>query len=202
MHLKAGGKSFRTSDGRTLLLRPLNPLDATALLKFASAMYDEKKVNRNLGLVSFDREATMAEEREFLSEIVRGMNRKETVSVAAFAGNSLVGHCNIKRRMRRDVLHAGNLGIAVLDGYRGVGLGEELMREALLQARKMGMWLIQLTVFANNFTAAGLYRKMGFRKAGVVPNKMLRDGRYLDEVIMYADLRTIDKSTSRRRRKS
>jgi len=35
------------------------------------------------------------------------MKRKETVTGAAFDGRKLVGHCNIERRMRKDVAHAG-----------------------------------------------------------------------------------------------
>lgn len=170
-------------------LRPLNACDTPSLLKFANAMFDEKKVNRDLGLVSFDRQSAMAEEREFLSELVRGMKRKEMVSVTAFDGNRLVGHCNVKRRLRGDVMHACTLGVAVLNGYRGVGLGEKLMGEVLCQAGQMGIWLVQLTVFANNPVAIGLYSKMGFRKAGVIPNKVVRDGKQLNEVIMYADAR-------------
>lgn len=193
---------FRTSDGRSIALRNFGPRDAPSLLEFANAMFDEKEANPDLGVVSFDRQATLAEEREFLSEMIRGLRRKETVSVAAFDGKRLVGHCNIKRRMRSDVMHAGTLGIVVLDGYRGVGLGERLMSEALLQARQIGVWLVQLTLFENNAAAAGLYRKVGFRKAGVIPDKIVRNGRHLDEVIMYADLRATDKSSSRRRRKS
>jgi len=198
----ARSASFRTSDGRSLLLRPFGPRDAPALLHFANAMFDEKRTNRDLGVVSFDKEPTMAEEREFLSEMIRGRERKEVVSVAAFDGIRLVGHCSIKRRMRSDVMHAGTLGIAVLDRYRGVGLGEELMREALLHARRIGISLVQLTVFGNNSVATGLYAKIGFRRAGAIPGKIVRDGRQLDEVIMYADLRAIDKSSSQPRRKS
>jgi len=194
--------SFETSDGRLVTLRSLNPLDTRAILEFANALYEEKRANRDLGLVAFDRQPTVAEEREFLSEIVRGRKRNKVVSVAAFHGKRLVGHCDIRRGTREDVLHAGTLGIAVLRGYRGVGIGEKLMNEALMWARQAGIWLVQLTVFANNSVATGLYRKTGFRKAGVIPNKMARDGRHFDEVIMYVDLRGIDKSTSRGRRKS
>ena len=85
----ARSASFRTSDGRSLLLRPFGPRDAPALLHFANAMFDEKRTNRDLGVVSFDKEPTMVEEREF-------KERKEVVSVTAFDGRRLVGHCNIK----------------------------------------------------------------------------------------------------------
>jgi len=200
--LRTRSQSFRTSDGRSVTLRPLAPRDAPALVGFANAMAEEKKVNRDLGVVSFDRRATTAEEKRFLSETLKGMKRKETVSVAAFDGNRLVGHCDIRRRMRDDVMHAGTLGITVLDGYRGVGLGEKLMSEALLRAWRRGIRLVQLTVFSNNSVARALYGKMGFREVGVIPGKVVRDGKPLDEVIMYAEFRRTDKSTPRPRQKS
>jgi len=53
--------SFKTTDGRWLRLRPFHRLDAPALLEFANAMFDEKKVNRDLGIISFDRRPTVAE---------------------------------------------------------------------------------------------------------------------------------------------
>ena len=88
------------------------------------------------------------------------------------------------------------------DGYRGVGLREKLMSEALLRARGIGISLVQLAVFGNNSVTTGLYARMGFRRSGAIPGKTVRDGRQLDEVTMYADLRAIDKSSSQPRRKS
>jgi hypothetical protein len=46
------------------------------------------------------------------------------VSVAAFDGKRFVGHYDIRRRTREDVMQAGTLGIAALGGYRGVGPGD------------------------------------------------------------------------------
>jgi len=50
-------------------------------------------------------------------------------------------------------------------------------------------------VFSNNERAMHLHEKVAFRKFGVVPNKILRNGRSMDEVQMYVDLRGSDKST-------
>ncbi len=183
-----------------MTLRPLRSGDLRAVLRFAKSMADEKRVDRDLGLISFDRRPSSAEEKRFLDGIVSGRRRKEVVSVVAFDGNKLVGHCDIRRRMADDVMHAGTLGITVLRGYRGFGIGGMLVREALEEAQRMGIWLVQLTVFSKNRRAVGLYRKMGFRRAGIIPNKMMRDGRLLDEMIMYADLRGSDKSPTDSRR--
>jgi hypothetical protein len=46
------------------------------MLKFANALVKEKKTNRDLGIVSFDRRLTKKEEREFLEELIKGMDGK------------------------------------------------------------------------------------------------------------------------------
>ncbi len=200
MGLLGNRRTFATTDGRRVTLRPLLRRDLPAVLAFANSMVDEKRVNRDLGLVAFDRRMTLNEERGFLDGIISGRRRKEGLSIAAFDGSKLVGHCDVRRRMADDVKHAGTLGITVLRGYRGVGIGEMLLSEALGEAERIGIWLVQLTVFSKNRPAIGLYRKMGFRKVGIIPGKMMRDGTPLDEMIMYADLRGSDKSTTKSRR--
>lgn len=187
---------FRTSDGRLVVLRPLRTGDLDPLVRFANAMVKEKKANRDLGVVTFDRRLTRREERKFLDAIVVGVRKKEVVSLGAFVGGEVVGHCDVSRREPSDLRHTGVLGIVLAEGHRGVGIGERLMAEVLGEAARIGVWLVELRVFSINGPAIHLYEKMGFRRVGVVPNKMLRDGRGLDEVVMYADLRGSDKSTS------
>lgn len=180
---------FRATDGSQVLLRVLRRSDLGALLKFANALVAEKKVNRKLGIVSFDKRMTKKEERKFLNTVIDGVAKKQIVSLAAFVDGKLVGHCDLRRRRLKDVSHTGVLGVVILDGYRGIGVGERLIAEVLHEAAQNGIWLVELTVFAMNEAAIHLYEKIGFRRVGLVPNKMLRDGRHLDEIAMYADLR-------------
>jgi RimJ/RimL family protein N-acetyltransferase len=100
----------------------------------------------------------------------------------------MVGNCDITGRKLKDVRHTGVLGIAIIDGYRGVGLGEQMIRAALNQATKIGIWLVELEVFANNERARQLYSKIGFKKVGTVPKKIQRNGKLIDEVVMYIHL--------------
>ena len=190
---------FKTSDDRPVILRTLLRSDLDAMMKFANIMVREKRTNRDLGIVSFDKRMTRKDERKFLSMLIDGVRNKEVVSIGAFADGRLVGHCDVRRRKPRDERHTGVLGIVILDGYRGVGVGQRLMTAAMNETRRIGVWLVELTVFSTNEPAIHLYEKMGFRRVGVVPNKMLRDGRHLDEVAMFADLRGTDKSTSKGR---
>ena len=62
------------------------------------------------------------------------------------------------------------LGIAVRDGLSGQGLGGEVMRYAIDEARKEGAGAIELTTHAANIRAQALYEKHGFRCIGPTKN--------------------------------
>ena len=180
---------FSTRDGRTVTLRPFTSTDVDALLRFANSIVREKKENRDLGIAAFDKRLTRGFERKFLRATLASVRKRSGVSIAAFAGRNLVGECMVRGREPNDLKHTGLLGIVILSEYRGVGLGETLMLEVLREAKRIGIWLVELEVMAINKGAIQLYEKLGFRKVGIVPNKIQRDGRHLDMVTMYVDLR-------------
>jgi len=178
-----------TRDGRTVTLRPFTSSDVDAMLRFANSIVREKKENRVLGIAAFDERLTREFERKFLRSTLASVKKGSGVSIAAFAERTLVGECMVRGREPNDLKHTGLLGIVILSEYRGVGLGEMLMLEVLREAKRIGIWLVELEVMAINKRAIRLYEKLGFRKVGIVPNKIQRDGRRLDMVTMYADLR-------------
>lgn len=83
-----------------------------------------------------------------------------------------------------DEAHVTN--IAVLQAYRGRKWGERLLDQLIHTAVNEGMKSITLEVRVSNEVAQNLYRKKGFRPAG------LRKGYYSDNnedaLIMWADL--------------
>jgi ribosomal protein S18 acetylase RimI-like enzyme len=195
-------REFRAEDGRRISIRPARPSDLTRLLKFANILVKEKRRNRELGVAAFDKRITLEFERKFLRGMVEGARKKEAVALLAWDRGELVGLCSTRRREPSDLHHTGVLGIVIRDGYRGVGVGETLISEVLKECRRMGIWLVELEVLAINARAKRLYEKVGFKQVGVVPNKVLRDGKHIDIIAMYADLRGTDKSGQPGRRKS
>ena len=78
-----------------------------------------------------------------------------------------------------------NLAILVVEGHRGRGVGEALMRHAIDWAkREKGVEKIHLAVFSTNRRAMGLYSKMGFKVEGVLKRQYVINGAYADEVVM------------------
>ena len=179
---------FRTADGRKIVLRPLRRGDLDSMLPFANSFVRERKRNRDLGITSLEKRMTRADEKAFLDKTLQEKAKKRRVSVAAFHGNRLVGHCDVSGRPASDERHTGLLGIVVVEGYRGLGLGERMMKIALAEAGKLGIWMIELEVFATNAPARHLYEKLGFKAVGVIPKKVLRNGRFTDIVRMYTHL--------------
>lgn len=175
-------------DGREAVLRPLRRGDLEATFDFANELYHERGRNPDLGIVSLDRRVTRAAERRFLERVTSDLRKDDAVSVAAFDGPRLVGNCEVTRRRQLDMAHCGVLGIAILEEFRGVGLGEAMVARALAGSARAGITLVELQVLDNNAFAKRLYQKAGFKVVGTVPGKIRRSTRSIDEVLMYIDL--------------
>ena len=76
--------------------------------------------------------------------------------------------------------------IAVGEAFRGRGVGSSLLRELIAYAREKEMAFLTLEVRASNLGAQRLYRKHGFREAGLRPGFYSRPAE--DAVIMTLDL--------------
>jgi len=81
--------------------------------------------------------------------------------------------------------HAMSLGITVARQWHGRGIGSALMAALCRHADDWaGVLRLELTVFADNAAAIGLYRKFGFETEGLLRAYALRDGQYVDTLSM------------------
>ena len=85
-------------------------------------------------------------------------------------------------------MHVGELGIFIKKLYRDKGIGEFMIRQALKYARKEGIKIVELSVFANNGRAIHLYKKLGFKKVGLLKGTLKNKGRYFDQIIMVKNI--------------
>lgn len=86
--------------------------------------------------------------------------------------------------------HIANASYAVASGFRGQKIGEALVRDSLLQAKKLGFRLLQFNaVVEQNAGARHLYEKLGFVQLGVIPGGFRRkDGVYVNICPYYISL--------------
>jgi ribosomal protein S18 acetylase RimI-like enzyme len=75
-------------------------------------------------------------------------------------------------------------GLVLAERARGRGLGKALMRAAEDHARRRGARRLTLRVLGHNAPARALYSSLGYAVEGVLPEEMLLDGTYVDDVLM------------------
>lgn len=134
--------------------------------------------------------ATLKQEKEFLERMLNGSKKRTIVYIFAEHDKKIVGSSNIELdRWRRN--HIGKLGIAIKNGYRGIGLGKHLMSEVIKLAKKdlnPSPKIIQLEVYTNNKPAIALYKKMGFKIVAKLPKQIQWKGKLIDEFVMLKHL--------------
>ena len=184
-----GSRYILKIDGRQIVLREVESGDASQFRLFTNRLAKEKATNPDLFIIAPGSELSGPAAKEAVSRMRKAMDAGTMVNVAAFDGPHLVGTCEIYRPRHDEIRHTGLLDIAILSSHRGIGLGEGMVKEALKLARRSGIWLVELRVFATNVPAIRLYEKMGFKRSGLVPDMIKKDGRYIDDVQMYIDLR-------------
>lgn len=78
--------------------------------------------------------------------------------------------------------HICNASYAVTREKRGLHIGEKLVKDCLVQAKKCGYGVLQFNaVVASNMHARHLYERLGFVQLGMIPKGFrMKDGTYED----------------------
>lgn len=86
--------------------------------------------------------------------------------------------------------HISNASYAVDFSCRGRHIGEKLVSDCLMQAKKLGFGILQFNaVVENNIHARHLYERLGFVKIGTVPKGFrMKDGSYQNICLYYHEL--------------
>jgi RimJ/RimL family protein N-acetyltransferase len=161
--------------------------DLDDCVTFINDLVGEKNSEPNLGIVA-DRKQTREEEAKWLANQITGIERGSMISVVAEVKGRLTGNSSVTRGSYEDTKRHGYLGISISKKHRDPGIGLEMMRTLVNESRKAGLKSIELEVFANNPRAIHVYDRIGFKEAGRIPKKMLRNGKYIDSVVMAMEL--------------
>jgi L-amino acid N-acyltransferase YncA len=86
--------------------------------------------------------------------------------------------------------HIANSSYAVKSEWRGLHIGEKLVKDSLTMGARLGFRLMQFNaVVAANVHALHLYERLGFTQLGRIPQGFLmKDGHYEDIILFYIEL--------------
>ncbi len=162
-------------DRRRVVIRPSRLSDAESLLRNVNL------VGREEVYILIDQLAPDLEhERQWLSTF----DGVRAILFVADAAGEAIGSADCHAGTYAKTRHVGGIGIAIRDGWRGVGLGRMLMERILEWMRARGFKKAELAVFGTNARAHRLYESLGFENEGVSRRHVLIRGAYVDEILM------------------
>jgi RimJ/RimL family protein N-acetyltransferase len=117
-------------------------------------------------------DVTESEYRAFLGELLAEAARGDAgLAVAVRGDGEVIGTAQWRRspyRTRRGLAELDR--VAVVRQARGGGIGRALVEAIVADAQGHGVELLSLEARGNNHGAVALYERLGFRRAGLLPN--------------------------------
>ena len=170
------------SSSADVAVRPATPGDAAALVELAEAVGVEPEG----WLISGARWRSVGDERRYIRSIRRYPHA--AVFVAELDGE-IVGRLSIQRDPHPASIHVADLGLMVAASHRRRVVGTALLEAAAQWARDAAVRKIEQHVFPHNAAAIALYERFGFEREGYRKGHYVRDGEYVDAVLMALEIR-------------
>jgi ribosomal protein S18 acetylase RimI-like enzyme len=151
--------------------------DLDDLLELINSLVEEKAE------IIMDEKLSREQEAEWLSDVLLRLEKDQIFILVAEVGRKVVASSDLHPG-RGSEKHAGAVGIAVQSGFRDLGIGTWMMQTMVKEAKRVGLKILVLSVFATNKRAIHVYEKLGFEQTGLVPKKHFKQGKYVDEIAM------------------
>lgn len=134
--------------------------------------------------ILMDKEISLKEEKEWQKRNAKEIREGKRAVLLAWDGKKLVGICDAWKGQYKERFNA-SVGIVISNGYRGKGLGREMLSRLILHAKaKLKPHKILLDCFEENKTAQALYRSLGFVEVARLKGHLFHCGEFMDKLYM------------------
>ena len=172
---------FTARDGREVILRTPKWEDLDNFLEYINSLVEE-----GADIVR-DKKVSRDQEADWLGTMLARLEKDERFSLVAEVDGKAISISELWRKKGYQN-HVGELCIVIHRKYRNIGIGTQLMKSLISQAKTIDLKILTLEVYSTNKRAIHLYEKMGFKESGRIPKGIFRNGKYIDEVIMIKEI--------------
>jgi len=140
--------------------------------------------------LSFDpkKPITFKDEKIWLEGQMDRIKKGNLYLVWAAYNNRIIGSCDLVLGQSPRYRHVAKIGLMVDKDFRRDGIGRFMLEYILKKAKEMKVKIVWLDFFSDNLPAYRLYKKLGFKEFGRLPNGLFRKGKYSDEIDMYKEI--------------
>lgn len=175
----------KTKTGKEIIIRYPDFSDLDELFRYINELSDERTFIRYQG-----EHETLESETKYLKSKLEEIANKKAVHLLVFSNNNLIAASDVHMKDKTEK-HVGIFGISVAREFRNEGIGKLLMEKVFEEARKEipQLKIVTLEVYQKNSIARRVYEGFGFKEYGLLPNGIMRDNAFEDEVLMYKNIK-------------
>ena len=173
--------TFTAKDGRRVVLRTPRWEDLDDLMESINSLVEE-----GADIVR-DQKVARESEADWLGRQLAEIEKGNNFILVAEVDGRVVASADLTKE-RGYANHVGDIGIAIKNGYRDIGIGTEMLKTLISQAEVMGLMMLVLHVFSTNKRAMHVYKKVGFKETGRIINNYHRNGKFIDDITMVKEL--------------
>jgi RimJ/RimL family protein N-acetyltransferase len=174
-------REIETQEGK-ITIRHLKRGDVDALCTFVNDLSQEDTYVMLSG-----EKISKESEQLYIDQSLALVELGKKVHLVLEQKGMIVGNAEIRPNEKRKS-HVGTVTIAIAESVRGQGIGTQLLQQLIEEAKNIDLKLLTLSSMHINKAGIAVYEKLGFQKAGVMPQAFLYKGNYVDEVFYYLPL--------------
>ena len=117
-------------------------------------------------------------------KLAMSRDSENSIVLIALENDQIIARAELEGYYPARIRHRAKFSISVRKEYWNQGIGTEMIKRIVEQAKKMKISIIELEVIADNARAIALYHKTGFTDIGIYQKYFYVNGMYKDAVVM------------------
>ena len=117
-------------------------------------------------------------------KLAMSKDSENSVVLIALKNEQIIARAELEGYYPARIRHRAKFSISVRKEYWNQGIGTEMIKRIVEQAKKMKLRIIELEVITDNGRGIHLYYKMGFADIGIYKDYFYVNGMFKDAVVM------------------